>query len=137
MIAVCGMALLAGDRTARTVSISTAFVWLASAVTVGYADVGNPLYAAIALDIFFLLILGAATYFSRRIWPVVCLMAHAIGLAVHVSYVFEVEITVFLYYAALSVSSCGVLIPIGYGTWQAWRERVVEEMSAPQRATAV
>lgn len=130
MVVVCGLAVLIGDRTARTVGVAAALVWLGSAVSEQYATKGAPLHAVIMLDVVFLMILGGATYLSHRTWPAFCLVAHAVGLAVHVSFAFEVEVSVWLYYTALTGSAWGVLASIGYGTWQAWRERTVESLSA-------
>lgn len=131
MVLVCGLAATVGDRTARWVGVTAALVWLGSSVSEQYVSEAMPLYAVLILDVIFLLVLGVATYLSQRIWPAFCLVAHAIGIAMHISYTFEVKVSVHVYYTALAVSALGVLASIGYGTWQAWRERVAEAMSAP------
>lgn len=123
MIAACGAAAWKGDIHARSAGVAVALGWLGSAVAERYIQIGSPLYTVILIDLLLLLLFGGLSYFSDRVWPVFATVLHALGLAAHVSYMFELQIGVPLYYTALTVSGNGVLIAIAYGTLQAWRER--------------
>lgn len=130
MALACGAAAVKGDVYARVAGIAVGLGWLGSALSEQYTEMGSPLYAVIVIDLALLLLLGFLSYGSPRPWPVWATVFHAVGLAVHVSYAFEVDVGVWLYYSALTGSAWGVLGSIGFGTWQAWRERAVEDQAS-------
>lgn len=131
MAVVCGLAIYRGNMATRWAGVSVALGWLVTSLSEQYVDIGSPLYVGIAVDILILAVFGVLSYFTVSHWPVVATVFQALGMAVHVSYLFEVQIGVWLYYSGLIVSAFGVLGSVGFGTWLAWRERVAEAMSAP------
>ena len=120
----CGLALLKGDRLEQWAGGICFLAWLATALiqdTIPYAADERVLF--IGIDVAVLLGLGWIAWKSEPPWPTWACALQAITVAVHLAKALDFRIPQAAYLSALVLSSYGVLVALGIGSFIAWRER--------------
>lgn len=130
MLVVCGLALWQGDRDVRLAGASLLIAWLGSSTAESYAQTGEPLYVVLVIDLALLVAFSVVTYRSDRWWPIAMTLLHATGIVGHITYLFEVKVSVAVYYTLIGVPSIGLLVALLTGTVGAWRERAATRRGA-------
>ncbi|WP_269513971.1 hypothetical protein [Brevundimonas subvibrioides] len=98
--------------------------WLASVLV---QDDGN-LYESFQLKIF-LIDLGVAVFFGylmwrwARNWIVWAMALQLLTVMSHIVYLFDVRPPVAAFYTVINLTSYGILLTIGIGTFWAWQDR--------------
>jgi len=123
MLAVCGYAVLKGDRPARLSGLVIALAWAASFLLQDRQNILAPQYLVAALDGVLCLVFFGLTLVFRRTWLMVATASQLLTAFTHVAFFFDSRIVALGFMTAYYVWSYVTLGALVWGTRQAKKRR--------------
>lgn len=122
-LAVCFFALWKGDQPERFGATALLVAWIATLAAHRDTQLDTVHYPVMAIDAALLLVLIGLSWKVDRAWPLWAAGFQLITVLVHVVTMVDLRIHSIAYLSALTISSYGLLICLGVGTFWAWQER--------------
>ena len=123
MVAVCAFAFLKGDEPERIAAGAFVLAWFASLLAQDDNNINQVQWGVFAIDLVMLVVLGALTWKSRRVWPVWATASQLLVVTSHVMSVVDVRPAIANFIWVINLAGYGVLVALAVGTFWAWQER--------------
>ncbi len=124
LMAVAALAAVKGDRPEQIGAGIFVISWIASLAAQSGAAEGALPYRFLIIDLLVLAGVGFIAFKYDRPWAIWASALTAIGVAVHLSYVMDMNIGSRAYLTAMMISNYGAIVCLAIGTAQAWFQRV-------------
>ena len=124
MILIGIFAFLKGDETERFAMGSYLLGWMAGMLVQDQGGLGRswqwPLFL---LDLTMLLVFVGLAWKSRKTWPAWAASFQLLIVMSHFVFLADLRPSIAAFYTVLNLSSYGILVCIGVGTFWAWQDR--------------
>jgi hypothetical protein len=119
---VCGGAFWKGDREQQAAALGVLLSWLATIVLRDTRWIG-PQWGAFAADTLLLAMLIVIAVRSHRYWPMVAAAFQLLCVLTHVTRLIDPGVRNWAYVSGQIIFTDLLLVSIGVGAWNTWRER--------------
>lgn len=126
---VAAFALLKGGAPERIGCSAFLLGWLASLIVQTRMDFAGVQWLMFALDVTMLVIFGSMVWKAPRSWPVWACALQLLAVTSHVMVMLHLKPTISAFYTVVNLTGYGIMLSIAIGTFWAWQERKVAEMS--------
>lgn len=123
MVAVCAFAFLKGDEPERVAAGAFVLAWFASLLAQDDGNLNQVQWGVFAIDVVMLMVLGALSWKSRRVWPVWATACQLLVVTSHIMSVVDVRPAIANFIWVINLAGYGVLVALAIGTFWAWQER--------------
>ena len=123
MVAVCAFAFLKGDEPERVAAGAFVLAWFASLLAQDDNNINQVQWGVFAIDLVMLLVLGALTWKSRRVWTVWAAACQLIVVTSHIMAMIDIRPAWAAFLTVINLAGYGVLVALAVGTFWAWQER--------------
>lgn len=122
-VAVVAFAFLKGDEPERIGGGAYVLAWFASLLI---QDDGAGSFGPLGLmsvDVILLVVFAGLSWKSRRAWPVCASALQSLIVMSHLLTVVDIRPPLMAFYAAINLTSYGILLTLAIGAFRAWQER--------------
>ena len=123
MVAICAFAFLKGDEPERIAAGAFVLAWFASLLTQDELNRYSVQWGVFAIDVVMLVVLGALSWKSRRVWPVWAAACQLMVVTSHIVLLVDLRPSIIAFLTVINLAGYGVLVALGVGTFWAWQER--------------
>lgn len=121
MLAVCGFAFWKGGAPERVVAAALQAGWLGTYLLANHANLADPQWGVLAVDVAFLAVVLYVALTADRIWPLFAAAFQLLGIVIHLAISVDTDIRLLAYLRGLMIWSYLVLWSLALGSYLHWR----------------
>lgn len=123
VLLTCGFAFWKGDEPERIVAGAYILGWFASLLVQSELDFVSATYGIAVIDLTMLVLLGAMTWKSRKVWPIWGCACQLLIVMSHLLVFVDQRPSATSFIAIINLAGYGVMLALAVGTFWAWQER--------------
>lgn len=122
-VMVIAFVFLRGDEPERIGGGAYVLAWFASLLIQSDGSTPGVQWGLLSIDVILLGVYVGLAWKSRRAWPIWAAGLQSLIVMSHLLTFVDIRPPLLAFYAVINLASYGILLVIGIGAFQAWRDR--------------
>lgn len=115
-ILICGYAIWRGGLAEKASGAVVGVGWILTGILVTRRNIAGPDWSTFTIDVVGMLLIGWASFVSRRPWTLFVTACQLIAVTAHLATVIDLRVSVYIYRRGLALWSYAMLAAILWGT---------------------